>query len=295
MKRWQKVVTIVGLVGVLLVAATAATMAEKWEEILDRGYIIVGVTTGFPPFGMKEEGKLKGFDIDIAHALAAELFGDYTKVEFVEEAPAARIPNLLNDRVDVVLQAMSITAGRAKQVWFSRPYFESWLAMLVDADSEYYALEDLAGKNVTMMRNVFMEKLIHSAVPTAEVMAVEYNSDALFAVKAGRAAAFFADSPTIQYIMLQEPGDYRLVPGWFEPQNFAAAVKPEPDDIRWWMWVDTTIRELLRGTMFYQYYEPIYVKWLGVEPPSKFDLQDDVTLGKPADPSVSVPAWILED
>jgi len=292
-KNFQKGFVVIVVAALILSLGHVAT-AGTWENILKRGNIRIGVTTGFPPVGTKEKGVLKGFDIDIGRSLAAELFEDYKKVEFVEEAPAARIPNLLNDRVDVVIQAMSVTAGRAKQVWFTRPYFESWLAMLVSADSSYKTLDDLEDKKVCMMRNVFIEDLIHSAVPTAEVVATEYNADALFAVKAGRYDAFFADMPTVQYVMEKEPGEYRMLPGLFTPQNFAFAVKPEPNDMRWYLWLDTAVQELTRGTMFYTYYEPIYVKWLGVEPPSIFWLQDDVTLGKPRNPEVSVPAWVRE-
>jgi len=279
----------------LIVAVNVSTLAGKWDEILDRGYVKIGVTTGFPPFGFKENGVLKGFDIDLGKAIAWQLFGDHTKVEFIPEPPAARIPNLLNDRVDVVIQAMSITAERAKQVWFTQKYFESWIVMVVLADSPYQTLNDLAGKKVAMMRNVYAEQLVHEAVPTAQVIETEYVADSVFAVKSGRADAAYADLPCALYLMKKEPGVYRILPGFHSPQQFAFAVKPEPEDIRWYVWLNTFVSELLAGQLFYTVYEPIYVKWMGTEPPGIFWLQKDVTLGKPASPEVSVPAWVYEE
>jgi len=276
----------------LVVLFTTISFAEttKWQEILDRGYIKIGVTNGFPPFGFKEKGELKGFDIDMGKVLAFELFGDHTKVEFVVEAPAARVPNLLNDRVDVVIQAMSITPGRAKQVWFTRPYFESWICMFVAKDSPYNTLEDLEGKNVAMMRNIYAERLIHMAVPSAEYMPTETIADSVFAVKAGRCDAAFVDEPTALFIKKQEPESFKIIPGLYAPQNFAFAVKP--GSARWHMWLNTTIRELTKGQIFYDYYEPAYVKWFGVEPPNLFAKIDDIKNSKPKNIEVTIPDWL---
>lgn len=263
-----------------LVISSVAVLAEsKFEEVLDRGYVKIGVSSTFPPFGFKEKGELKGFDIDIGCAIAEQLFGDRNAVEFVPEEPAARIPNLLGDKVDVVIQAMSVTAPRAKKAEFTLPYYESWIAMMSLVDSPYKTLEDLAGKKVSMMRNVYAEHLVHQAVPTATVVETDTITSSIYACESGRVAAVYLDWPTIEYTMKKRLGKFRVIPGKFSPQNFAMAVKP--GNYRWLQWLNTFVQELTRGTQFYEVYEPAYVKWFGVEPPNKFLLITDILEGKP--------------
>jgi len=267
------------IVSFLGISSVAAFGESKFDQILDRGHVKIGVSSTFPPFGFKEKGELKGFDIDIGRAIAEQLFGDPNAVEFVPQDPAARIPNLLGDKVDVVIQAMSVTAPRAKKAEFTLPYYESWIAMMALADSPYNTLEDLAEKEVAMMRNVYAEHLVHQAVPTATVVETDTITSSIYACESGRAAAVYLDWPTIEYTMIKKPGKFRVIPGKFSPQNFAMAVKP--GSYRWLQWLNTFVQELTQGTQFYEVYEPAYVKWFGVEPPNKFLLITDVLEGKP--------------
>ena len=271
--------TILVVVSLLVVSSLSTFAASKFDQILDRGHVKIGVSSTFPPFGFKEKGELKGFDIDIGRAIAEQLFGDPNAVEFVPQDPAARIPNLLGDKVDVVIQAMSVTAPRAKKAEFTLPYYESWIAMMALADSPYKTLEDLAGKEVAMMRNVYAEHLVHQAVPTATVVETDTITSSIYACESGRAAAVYLDWPTIEYTMIKKPDKFRVIPGKFSPQNFAMAVKP--GSYRWLQWLNTFVQELTQGTQFYEVYEPAYVKWFGVEPPNKFLLITDVLEGKP--------------
>ena len=45
--------------------------------------------------------------------VAKGLFSDDTKIEFVNQASDARIPNIVTDKVDITCQFMTVTAERA--------------------------------------------------------------------------------------------------------------------------------------------------------------------------------------
>src|SRR3546814_15916085 len=77
-------------------------------------------------------------DIDMARLLARNLFDDPEKVEFVIQGSDARIPSLVTDKVDVLCQWMTITAGRAQQVAFTVPYYREGVGMLIMADKQQY-------------------------------------------------------------------------------------------------------------------------------------------------------------
>src|SRR3546814_13744970 len=77
-------------------------------------------------------------DIDMARLLARNLFDDPEKVEFVIQGSDARIPSQVTDKVDVLCQWMTITAGRAQQVAFTVPYYREGVGMLIMADNSKY-------------------------------------------------------------------------------------------------------------------------------------------------------------
>src|SRR5215207_2114767 len=130
------------------------------QRVLDRGHVIVGTGTTTPPWHFEDEdGQLTGMDVEMGHILANALFGDPEKVEFVVQASDARIPNLLSDKVDIVIQFMSGTADRAQQVDFSIPYYREAITVLLLKDSEFNTLEEMQGKGITVaaLQNPYIE------------------------------------------------------------------------------------------------------------------------------------------
>src|SRR5215213_10583582 len=114
------------------------------RKVLDRGHVIVGTGTTTPPWHFEDEdGQLTGMDIEMGHILANALFGDPEKVEFEVQSADTRIPNLLSDKVDIVIQFMSITAERAQQVNFTIPYYREAITIVLPKDSPYNTLEDV--------------------------------------------------------------------------------------------------------------------------------------------------------
>ena len=72
----QKLLKILAVVAFLVTGSVQAQEKSKLDEVLQRGKVIVGVTSEAPPFGfIDEKGALVGFDIDIAKLIAKYLFG----------------------------------------------------------------------------------------------------------------------------------------------------------------------------------------------------------------------------
>ena len=97
-------------------ASTVQAADSKLDSVLQRGHLVVGTgSTNAPWHFQGADGKLQGFDIDIARIVAKGLFNDPSKVEFVVQSSDARIPNLLTDKVDMSCQFITVTASRAQQ------------------------------------------------------------------------------------------------------------------------------------------------------------------------------------
>ncbi|SCZ31357.1 MULTISPECIES: transporter substrate-binding domain-containing protein [unclassified Pseudomonas] len=261
---------------VFLFAATTAALGvaqaadSKLDSVLQRGKLIVGTgSTNAPWHFQGADGKLQGFDIDIARMVAKGLFNDPEKVEFVVQSSDARIPNLLTDKVDMSCQFITVTASRAQQVAFTLPYYREGVGLLLPANSKYKEIEDLkaAGDDVTVavLQNVYAEELVHQALPKAKVD--QYDSvDLMYqAVNSGRADAAATDQSSVKYLMVQNPGRYRSPAYAWSPQTYACAVKRGDQD--WLNFVNTTLHEAMTGVEF-PTYAASFKQWFGVDLPS---------------------------
>ncbi|MET1068156.1 MAG: transporter substrate-binding domain-containing protein [Pseudomonas prosekii] len=261
---------------VFLFAATAAAVGvaqaadSKLDSVLARGKLIVGTgSTNAPWHFQGADGKLQGFDIDIARIVAKGLFNDPSKVEFVVQSSDARIPNLLTDKVDMSCQFITVTASRAQQVAFTLPYYREGVGLLLPANSKYKEIEDLkaAGDDVTVavLQNVYAEELVHQALPQAKVD--QYDSvDLMYqAVNSGRADAAATDQSSVKYLMVQNAGRYRSPTYAWSPQTYACAVKRGDQD--WLNFVNTALHEAMTGVEF-PTYSASFKQWFGVDLPS---------------------------
>ncbi|KAB0488582.1 amino acid ABC transporter substrate-binding protein, PAAT family [Pseudomonas reinekei] len=261
---------------VFLFAASAAAMGvaqaadSKLDSVLARGKLIVGTgSTNAPWHFQGADGKLQGFDIDIARIVAKGLFNDPSKVEFVVQSSDARIPNLLTDKVDMSCQFITVTASRAQQVAFTLPYYREGVGLLLPANSKYKEIEDMQaagdGLTVAVLQNVYAEELVHQALPKAKVD--QYDSvDLMYqAVNSGRADAAATDQSSVKYLMVQNAGRYRSPAYAWSPQTYACAVKRGDQD--WLNFVNTALHEAMTGVEF-PTYAASFKQWFGVDLPS---------------------------
>lgn len=260
--------------GLGLLAPKAAQAQEatpsRLQTVLERGHLIVGTGSTNPPWHFEDEtGKLVGMDIDMARLLAKGLFDDPEKVEFVLQGSDARIPSLITDKVDVVVQFMTVTAGRAQQVEFTVPYYKEGVGLMMMSDGKYKTYDELkaAGSDVHVggLQNVFLEEWVHRQLPEATVDAFESPDACLQALNAQRVDAYHADLSAIRWLMQQNPGRYiDSGRGWM-PNSYASAVKP--GDPVWLNWINTCYREALVGVDF-DYIAASYKKWFGIDLPT---------------------------
>ena len=102
-------------------------LASTIETIQKRGVLKVGMDI-FQPWAMKDKnGKLIGFEIDVATRLAKDMG---VKVEFLPTAWSGIIPALLTGKFDVIIGGMGITPQRALQVNFTQPYEFSGMSIV---------------------------------------------------------------------------------------------------------------------------------------------------------------------
>jgi polar amino acid transport system substrate-binding protein len=249
---------------------------SRLQQVLDRGKLVVGTGATNPPWHYEDaDGQLVGFDIEMAKLFARGLFqltdeqlanrDEWSqRLELVVEAPDARIPNLLADKIDIVCQFMTVNPLRAQEVEFTIPYYREAVTLLLPADSPYTGTADITGQGATIsaLENPDTVVMVQTGVPDAEVMSFDTPANAVLALDSGRAQAAASDLSTAQYLTLQSPEKYKVsVDSWW-PQTYAFGVKP--GDQRWLNWVNTALHELLVG-VDYAYYQDAFLEHFGVE------------------------------
>ena len=91
--------------------------------------IVAGTAPGFPPFEIKEDGELTGFDVELFEAIVAETdytFGGWQEFEF-----DALIPSLRDEKIDAIAAAMTVTDDRDETIDFSDPYYSANQSIIV--------------------------------------------------------------------------------------------------------------------------------------------------------------------
>ncbi len=250
------------------VAAGTQTGGGKLGQVLTRGKLIVGTDSATPPFCFKDEaGNWTGFDIEFAKELATGLFDKPDAIEFVDEKPSSRIPNLQADKVDFVIQAMTITMQRAQLVNFTAPYYRDAINLVLPKKSQYDNYTQLKGANykIAILQNRDAEDTVHGYMPDTQVLQFETQAAAVLAVESGRADGALVEHPMAMYMAAQNAEKFKAGNQAFGPNNFGLAIRA--GDWQWLYWLNTSINDLVTGLRYPQF-STIYKTWFGEAPPA---------------------------
>lgn len=115
------------------------------ETIKAQGTIKIGTEGTYAPFTFHDkDGKLTGFDVEIAEEIAKRLG---VKAEFIETKWDGMFAGLDAKRFDAIVNEVGIREDRLQKYDFSSPYIISKAVLIVNEEnSDIKAFEDLKGK-----------------------------------------------------------------------------------------------------------------------------------------------------
>lgn len=131
----------------------------------------------YKPFSYtNEDGRLVGFDVDIAYALCAQMKVE-CEVEFLQWADL--IPALESNRIDVAVASMARTPERAKRVDFTDHYYSSHsiFAGLPGRVADI-SPASLKGKRVAVIGQTIQAEFMLKHYPETQVQLVQHQEQA---------------------------------------------------------------------------------------------------------------------
>lgn len=197
----------------LMAQVSGAAPAEPDEgllrQITQRG-LRVGMEGTYRPFSFQDQdGKLAGFEVDFAKALAAQLG---VPVQLFPTKWDGMLAALDSKRLDIVINQVSISEDRKKKYDFSTPYTVSGIQALAKPAlaAQITQPADLAGKKVGVGLGSNYEQWLHAHVPQAQVKTYDDDPTKYQDLRNGRIDVILVDRFAAIALMQQTGGTLRL-------------------------------------------------------------------------------------
>ena len=155
--------------------------------------IKIGTEGAYPPFNsLTSDGKLEGFDIDIAIALCEEM---KVECEFVTNDWDGMIPSLIAGKFDAIIASMSITEERMEKVDFSEKYYNTPPAIAVPKDSDITEASDagLKGKILGAQSSTTHSNHAEEKLPSVDLRLYPTPDEYKLDIASGRVDAVIDD------------------------------------------------------------------------------------------------------
>jgi polar amino acid transport system substrate-binding protein len=240
-----------------------------------RGYLRAGVNAGLLDFGYLNPatGKIEGFEIDLVRELARAIFGNPNDFRLVALTVPQRIPFVQQGRVDIVVDAVTITCDRKQQVDFSTVYYGAQQRVLVPSSSPATGMSDLAHEPVCASAGSTPIAVMNQQPPAMRPVAVGMSQaiDCLVALQEGKVDAISTDDSILLGFKTQDPNT-KLVGTSLAPVPYGMAIsKAHPDFVRF---VNGVLAQLRANGRW----RALYDRWLGhisgsnpTLPPAQYD------------------------
>lgn len=175
---------------------------DELAQIQKNGVLRVGVEGTYPPMTYHDEdGKLTGFDVEVAEKIAEKLG---VTAEFTESGWDSLLAGIDSGRLDTVINAVSITDEREIKYDFAGPYFYITQQIVVAADDDSITdMDSLKGKKVAnTVTTAYMDILEEAG---AELVPISTAEEAASLITSGRADFTTFNSVVFNEYLTQHP------------------------------------------------------------------------------------------
>lgn len=209
-------------------APEPAQADASWEDIKEKGAIVVGLDDAFPPMGFRDEkNEIVGFDVDLAKEAAKRLG---VEAKFQPIVWDTKVEELDSGNIDVIWNGLTITDERKTQMLFTKPYIQDRQIIVVTPDSDIKGKADLAGKKVGIQAASSAIEAVEADAATYatikdSLLEFESNDLALRDLKGGGVQAVVVDEVVGRYYISKHPGEYKVLEENFGVEEFGVGLR----------------------------------------------------------------------
>lgn len=247
----------------VFVAVAAASMLASGVASADPVEYTVGTGATYRPFEFQTPDKeIVGFDIDLMKEIAkAQGF----KVKFVNTLWGVIFESVKNGDRDIIMSGITITPQRKEAIDFSNPYFAAHQLILTQKNLKINSLEDLKGKNVSVVANSAGDQACSKVFGKASKNIKRFDNTplALEELSAGGVDAAVGDVGVFAYYAQQNPDkkfNMARDPS-FDDQYFGIGVRKGNTKVL------NDVNEGLKKVIASGAYAKVYHKWFGENTP----------------------------
>lgn len=211
---------LLNLTALILLTFAAGVSAQDGKKIK------IGVEGAYPPFSeLGSDGKIKGFDIDIANALCAQIKAQCT---LVQQEFDGMIPSLQAKKIDAIIASMSITDERRKLVDFSDKYYHTPARFVAAKNAALSATAaGMKGKRIGVQRTTIYDRFATDTFKESEIVRNTKQDDVFLDLTSGRVDAVLVDQVAASQGFLTSPAAKEFSffgPVYIEPKYFGYGV-----------------------------------------------------------------------
>ena len=182
----------------------------------------IGVEGAYPPFSeLGTDGKIKGFDIDIANALCEQMKAQCT---LVQQEFDGMIPSLQAKKLDAIIASMSITDERKQVIEFSDKYYHTPARFVGKKNAALAATTaGMKGKRIGVQRTTTHDRFATDTFTESEIVRYAKQDDVFLDLTSGRLDAVLVDQVAASqgFFLLPAGKEFAFFgPVYMEPKYF---------------------------------------------------------------------------
>ena len=176
-------------------------------QIKERGTLIVGTASGYPPYEFVDitsaDQTVIGIDMALAQAIADELGVELVVEDMSFSALLAALPA---HKIDIAIAGIAPTDERKETMDFSDSYLfaEQSFLILKANESTYSTMESFSGQPLAAQKSTTQEKVCQDLYPDSQLVSLDKVPDCIMELKSGAVAGVCIESVVGQQYIISD-------------------------------------------------------------------------------------------
>ena len=212
-------------------AGSADASGSDTMQLVTDGTLTIGTSAEYEPFEYMEDGEYKGFDLELAQAIADDL-GLELKIENVDFDTI--VPGVASGtKYDMGIAAITATPEREKEVGFTDSYYMDDQAIVTMADNTEITGDNYAdalnaeGMKIAVQSGSTAEAFAKENFPNAELVPFKNAPDCFAAVQSSQANALVTNRSVAARLVATSCSNEQVIKQISTGEEYAIAVNKD--------------------------------------------------------------------